>query len=219
MLANSPKVKQADATGSHVGAGLDGRNDAGTRRCGEWSAAGISAAARTARRGAWPRGRGGSSKVRRRAVLAGPKKAPRKNPQSVRFGSLSPAVPMPTEETARAGQLGGSTPRPDCRLRDDLKAGRDMILTPFPHQIRCAGSGCENLTGDAATILLTGWAQAAEPEDRVASATYVWLPKPRKIIERPPARRLRADVLLRTATMESKVGLLPSAPIRSLNEF
>jgi hypothetical protein len=100
---------------------------------------------------------------------------------------------MPTEETARVGQLGRSTPRPDCSLRADLKAGRDMIPTPFPHQIRCAGSGCENLTGDAATILLKGWAQAAEPEDRVASATYVWLPKPRKIIERPPARRLRAE--------------------------
>jgi hypothetical protein len=72
------------------------------------------------------------------------------------------------------------------------------------------------LTGDAATILLTGWAQAAEPADRVASATYVRLPKPRKIVERPPASRLRADVLPRTATLESKVGLLPSAPSRVL---
>jgi hypothetical protein len=34
-------------------------------------------------------------------------------------------------------------------------------------------------------IVLTGWAHAAEPADRVANATYVPLPKPRKIVERP----------------------------------
>jgi hypothetical protein len=63
-------------------------------------------------------------------------------------------------------------------------------------------------------ILLAGWAQAAEPADRVASATYVPLPKPRKIVERPPTQEdwcahaitvllnSRADELLRTATLE-----------------
>jgi hypothetical protein len=39
-----------------------------------------------------------------------------------------------------------------------------------------------------AAILLTGWAHAAEAADRVANATYVPLPKPRKIIERPPSQ-------------------------------
>jgi hypothetical protein len=63
-------------------------------------------------------------------------------------------------------------------------------------------------------ILLTGWVYAAEPADRVADATYVPLPKPRKIIERPPAQEdwcvhaitvllnPRADAFLRTATLE-----------------
>ena len=36
-----------------------------------------------------------------------------------------------------------------------------------------------------ATILLAGWAHAAEPADRLAKATYVPLPKPRRIVERP----------------------------------
>jgi hypothetical protein len=32
-------------------------------------------------------------------------------------------------------------------------------------------------------ILLTGWVHAAESADRLAGATYVPLPKPRKIVE------------------------------------
>jgi hypothetical protein len=63
-------------------------------------------------------------------------------------------------------------------------------------------------------IALTGWAHAAEPADRVADVTYVPLPKPRKMVERPPTREdwcanaitvllnPRADALLRTATLE-----------------
>jgi hypothetical protein len=63
-------------------------------------------------------------------------------------------------------------------------------------------------------ILLTGWAHAAEPADRVANATYVPLPKPRKIVERPLTQEdwcvhaitvllnPHADEFLRTATLE-----------------
>ncbi len=63
-------------------------------------------------------------------------------------------------------------------------------------------------------MLLACWAHAAEAADRVASATYVPLPKPRKITERPPAQDdwcvhaitvlldPHADVLVRTATLE-----------------
>jgi hypothetical protein len=63
-------------------------------------------------------------------------------------------------------------------------------------------------------ILLTGWAQAAEPADGVASATDVPLPKPRKIVERPLTQEdwcanaiavvlnPHADEFLRTAMLE-----------------
>ena len=65
-----------------------------------------------------------------------------------------------------------------------------------------------------ATILLAGWAHAAEPADRLAKATYVPLPKPRRIVERPLTEpnwcadaiavllNPRADELLRTAMLE-----------------
>ena len=63
-------------------------------------------------------------------------------------------------------------------------------------------------------LLLAGWAQAAEPADRVASATAVPLPKPRKVVERPPTQedwcataiavllKPHVDEVLRTATLE-----------------
>ena len=66
-----------------------------------------------------------------------------------------------------------------------------------------------------AAIFLTGWAYAAESADRVANASYVPLPKPRKIVERPPTQgdwcanaitvllNPHADEFLRTAVLES----------------
>jgi hypothetical protein len=63
-------------------------------------------------------------------------------------------------------------------------------------------------------ILLTGWANAAEPADRLANAAYVPLPKPRKAMEQPSAQidwcagaitvllNPHANELLRTATLE-----------------
>ena len=62
-------------------------------------------------------------------------------------------------------------------------------------------------------MLLAGWAHAAEPADRVTNGTYVPLPKPRKIVERPLTQEdwcanaiavllnPHADELLRTAML------------------
>jgi hypothetical protein len=73
-------------------------------------------------------------------------------------------------------------------ITGDLKARGDMIPTLFRAYSGGWGTDMKISRTMFGAILLTGWAHAAEPADRLASATAVPLPNPRKSSERPPKK-------------------------------
>jgi Transmembrane secretion effector len=88
----------------------------------------------------------------------------------------------------------------------------DSIAGAYSSGLR--GADMKMLQAMFGAVLLIGWAHAAEPTHRLVDATYVPLPKPRTIVERPLTEanwcanaiavllNPRADEPLRTATLE-----------------